>query len=85
MEKILGRVKEVFIPKEYKNNMLIDVMDSKNIGFKIVTEEEEIEITFEQDEFNAKIKKDDLVIITKQNVSGKDFVDIELYEGEEDE
>lgn len=85
MERILGRVKEVFISKEYKNNMLIDVMDSKNIGFKVVTEKKEIEIKEEQDEFNAKIKKDDLVMITKQNVSGKDFVDIELYEGEENE
>ena len=50
MEKKIGKVIEVFIPKEYKNNRLIDVMDSTKIGFKVMLEDELIEIIEEQDE-----------------------------------
>ena len=81
MEKKIGKVIEVFIPKEYKGDRLIDVMDSNNIGFKVMLEDEIIEIIEECDEFNADIYKDDLVVITKQTISGKEFIDIELYDG----
>ena len=81
MEKKIGKVIEVFIPKEYKNNRLIDVMDSTKIGFKVMLEDELIEIIEEQDEINTNIYKNDLVVITKQTISGKDFTDIELYDG----
>ena len=43
------------------------------------------EIIQEQNEFNAKIMKNDLVAIIKQTISDKDFVDIELYEGDEND
>ena len=82
MEKLIGRVVEVFIPKEFKNNMLIDEMDSNKIGFKVDVDNEIIEIIQEQDDNNANIYKDDMVLITKQNISGKDFIDIEKYEEE---
>ena len=82
MEKLIGRVVEVFIPKGFKNNMLIDDMDSNKIGFKVDVDNEIIEIIQEQDENNANIYKDDMVLITKQNISGKDFIDIEKYEEE---
>ena len=81
MEKKIGKVIEAFIPKEYKNNRLIDVMDSTKIGFKVMLEDELIEIIEEQDEINTNIYKNDLVVITKQTISGKDFTDIELYDG----
>ena len=81
MEKKIGKVIEVFIPKEYKNNRLIDVMDSTKIGFKVMLEDELIEIIEEQDEINTNIYKNDLVVITKQTISGKNFIDIELYDG----
>ncbi|MBQ7141018.1 MAG: hypothetical protein IJO32_05895 [Bacilli bacterium] len=83
MEKLIGKVTNVFIPNEYKNNELIDVMNSNKIGFIVVTENGVIEIIQEQDEFNSKILRDDLVIITKQNISEKEFTDIELYDGDE--
>ena len=38
MKQELGKVIEVFIPQEYKDNKLIDVMDIKNIGFKVMTD-----------------------------------------------
>lgn len=39
MKQELGKVIEVFIPQEYKNNKLIKVMDTKNIGFKVMTKD----------------------------------------------
>ena len=83
MERKIGKVIEIFIPEEYKNGRLIDIMDSNKIGFKVQLEDELIEIVEEQDEFNANIMKNDLVMITKQNISGTDFVDIVLYDGDD--
>lgn len=75
----IEKVKEVFIPNEYKNNQLIDVMNSNKIGFKILIDNEEVEIIEERNEFNSNILKDDLVRITKQVIDGKEYIDIELY------
>ena len=80
MKQELGKVIEVFIPQEYKNNKLIDVMDVKNIGFKVMTEDGIKEIIQEQNEFNSNIMKNDIVLITEQTISNKKFIDIELYE-----
>lgn len=85
VNKITGKVIKVFIPNEYKNGNLLDVMDRTNIGFKVETSEGIKEIITEQNELNAKILKNDLVIIIEQTISGKDFVDIELYEGDEND
>ena len=85
MNRITGKVIKVFIPNEYKNGNLLDVMDRTNIGFKVETSEGIKEIITEQNELNAKILKNDLVIIIEQTISGKDFVDIELYEGDEND
>ena len=83
MIKEIGKVIEVFIPEEYKEGRIIDSMDSNKIGFKVMLENQLIEIIEEQDEYNANIMKNDLVIITKQTISGHDFTDIELYDGED--
>lgn len=85
MQKKAGKVIEVYIPEQYKNNNLLDVMDRTNIGFKIMTENGMRDIIVENNEFNAKIMKNDLVIIIEQNICGKDFIDIELYEGDEND
>lgn len=81
----IGKVIEVFIPNQYKNGHLLDVMDRTNIGFKIMTDRGIEEVITDADEFSSKIMKNDTVIITKQTISGKEFTDIELYEGEENE
>lgn len=77
MEKIYGTVKEVYIPDEYKNGNLLDIMDRNVIGFKILIDDEIQDFQFEQDEFNVKIMKNDEVLIIKQVIDGKEYVDVE--------
>ena len=60
-------------------------MDRTNIGFKVATNNSMRDIIVEQNELNAKIMKNDLVTIIEQTISGKDFIDIELYEGDEND
>ena len=83
MDKHIGRVMEIYIPEQHKDGNLLDVMDRTNIGFKVMTNDGVRDIIVEQNEENANIMKNDLVEIVEQNISGKDFVDINLYEGEE--
>ena len=83
MNKTIGKVMEIYIPEQYKNNNLLDIMDRTNITFKIMTNNGLKEITIEQNEENANIMKNDLVEIIEQTISGKDFVDIRLYGGED--
>lgn len=85
MNSIIGKVIEIYIPEQYKNNNLLDVMDRTNIVFKVITDEGLKDITVEQNEENAIIMKNDLVEIIEQNISGKNFVDIRLYGGEDNE
>lgn len=85
MVKTIGKVIEVFIPKQYKNGNLLDVMDRTNIGFKIITEDGMREIIVESDEYNAKIMKNDLVVVKEQINSDNNFISIQLYGGEEND
>ena len=77
MEKLIGKIIEVYIPDEYKNGNLLDVMDTFKIGFKILVNDEVIDIEEEQNDINASLMKGDFVLITKQVISGKEFIDIE--------
>ena len=85
MNKTIGKVMKIYIPEQYKNDNLLDVMDRTNITFKIMTNNGLKEVTVEQNEENAIIMKDDLVEIIEQTITGKDFVDIRLYGGEDNE
>lgn len=85
MTKLIGKIIEVYIPEQYKNNNLLDVMDRTNLGFKIMTENGIRDVIVESNELNARIMKNDLVTIIEQKISGKDFVDIELYEGDKND
>lgn len=85
MNKTIGKVIDIYIPKQYKNNNLLDVMDRTNIAFKIMTNDGLKEVTVEQNEENATIMKNDLVEIIEQTISGENFVDIRLYGGEDNE
>lgn len=82
MDKKYGKVIQVFIPKEIVNGRNLDVMDSKKIGFKVQVEDKIIKVIEEQDENNSNIMKNDYVIITTKNISGKTFIDIELLDGD---
>ena len=77
MEKLYGIVKEVYIPEQYKNGQLLDIMDRNVIGFKVLIDDSIQSFEFEQDEFNVHIMKDDEVVITKQIIDGKEYIDIE--------
>jgi len=82
MTKTVGKVIEVFIPEQYKNGNLLDVMDRTNIGFKVKTDNGIKEVILEQDEYNVQIMKNNMVVVTEQTISGKSFIDIELYDGD---
>ena len=77
MEKLYGIVKEVYIPEQYKNGNLLDVMDRSVIGFKVLIDDDVQDFQFEQDEFNVQIMKNDEVLIIKQVIDGKEYIDIE--------
>ena len=83
MNSTVGRVFEIYIPDQYKNGSLLDVMDRTNITLKVMTNNGVREVTVEQDDDTAKIMKNDLVEIIEQNISGTNFIDIKLYEGED--
>ncbi len=83
MTKTKGKVIEVYIPEQYKNGKLLDVMDRTNIGFKVETKDGLKDIVLEANAENAQIMKNDLVLIIEQDISGKHFVDIEIYDGED--
>lgn len=83
MNKITGKVIEISIPNQYKNGNLLDVMDRTNITFKVMTDNGIREIEVEQNEENSTIMKNDLVEIIKQTISGKEFIDIRLYGGDD--
>lgn len=82
MKKIIGKVIEVYIPEQYKNNNLLDVMDRNLIGFKVMTEEGLKIVETEQNEENATIMKKDIVEIIEQTISNVDFIDIRPYGGD---
>lgn len=85
MNKTIGKVIDIYIPEQYNNNALLDVMDRTNITFKIMTNNGLKEVMVEQNEENAMIMKNDLVEIIEQTISDKNFVDIRLYGGEDNE
>ena len=72
MRQTKGIVTEVFMPNEYREELLLDTLDNNVIGFKVNT----------SDGFNSQIMKDDLVWITEQTIDGHYFIDIELTEDE---
>ena len=82
MRQTKGIVTEVFMPKEYKEELLLDTIDNNVIGFKVNTSDGERVIIEEIDEVNSQIMKDDLVLITEQTIDGHYFIDIELIEDE---
>ena len=77
MEKRYGIVKEVYIPLQYKKGNLIDIMDRNVIGFKVLIDNNIENYEFIQDEYNSSIMKNDEVVIIKQVIDGKEFIDIE--------
>lgn len=76
MNKYIGKVIEVYIPDEYKNGELLDIMDRTLLGFKVMTDNGIRDIVVKSNYDNAKITKGKLVQVT---VNGDD-ISIVLYE-----
>ncbi len=76
---------EVYIPEQYQNGALLDIMNRTKIGFKVMTDTGIKDIVLEADELNAQIMKNDAVLIIEQDISGQHFIDIELVEDDSDE
>lgn len=76
MNKYIGKVIEVYIPDEYKNGELLDIMDRSLLGFKVMTDNGIRDIVVKSNYDNAKITKGKLVEVT---VNGDD-ISIMLYE-----
>lgn len=76
MNKYIGKVIEVYIPDEYKNGELLDIMDRTLLGFKVMTDNGIRDIVVKSNYDNAKITKGKLVQVT---VNGDD-ISIMLYE-----
>ena len=75
MNKYIGKVIEVYIPDEYKNGELLDIMDRTLLGFKVMTDNGIRDIVVKSNYDNAKITKGKLVEVT---VNGDD-ISIMLY------
>lgn len=76
MNKYIGKVIEVYIPDEYKNGELLDIMDRTLLGFKVMTDNGIRDIVVKSNYDNAKITKGKLVEVA---VNGDD-ISIMLYE-----
>lgn len=76
MNKYIGKVVEVYIPDEYKNGELLDIMDRNLLVFKVMTDNGIRDIVVKSNYDNAKITKGKLVEVT---VNGDD-ISIMLYE-----
>ena len=75
MKQFIGRVKKVFIPEDN------DYYTMNNVGFVIDKNNKEEIIVLKQDTFTSNILKEDLVLVTKQVIDGREFVDIEKIDG----
>lgn len=78
MEELVGKVLEVYIPSLNSDGKITDVLINDMIGFKVLVNNEEINLEVVQNDENVEIMKDDDVIIIKQVISGKEFIDIKL-------
>ena len=80
MEQMEGTILNIYIPKEYNNGQLIDVMYRTKITFKVETEMTIENIELDQDKDNVKLHIGDKVLITKQTINGIEYIDIEKME-----
>jgi len=79
MKQLIGKIIEVYIPEDEN---ISDIMYNTRIGFKVQTAEGLKIIEMEQDKDNVKLYKEDTILITEQEISGKHFIDIERLEDE---
>jgi len=70
---MIGKVKKIFIPKEYNNGRKINYLDSNKIGFKIDINGEVKEFIVKQNNDNANIYVNDIVNIVNVNNNSNEY------------
>lgn len=64
---MIGKVKEIYIPKENNNGRIVSYLDSQKVGFKVIVDEKEMDIVVNQNNDNAVIHVGNLVNIEEMN------------------
>ena len=80
---MIGKVKEIYIPKENNNGRIVSYLDSQKVGFKVIVDEKEMDIVVNQNNDNAIIHVGDLVNIEEMN--GNNSIKYFISKIEEDE
>lgn len=80
---MIGKVKEVYIPNENNNGRIVSYLDSQKVGFKVVVDENEMDIVVNQNNDNAVIHVGDLVSI--EEINGDNSIKYFISKIEEDE
>jgi len=80
---MIGKVKEIYIPQENNNGRMVSYLDSQKVGFKVVVDENEMDIVVNQNNDNAIIHVGDLVNI--EEINGDSGMKYFISKIEEDE
>lgn len=80
---MIGKVKEIYIPNENNNGRIVSYLDSQKVGFKVIVDENEMDIVVNQNNDNAIIHVGDLVNIEEMN--GNNSIKYFISKIEEDE
>ena len=80
---MIGKVKEIYIPNENNNGRIVSYLDSQKVGFKVVVDENEMDIVVNQNNDNAIIHVGDLVNI--EEINGDNGMKYFISKIEEDE
>ena len=80
---MIGKVKEIYIPEEINNGRIVSYLDSQKVGFKIIVDDDEMDIVVNQNNDNAMIHVDDLVSI--EEINGTNGIKYFISKIEEDE
>ena len=80
---MIGKVKEIYIPNENNNGRIVSYLDSQKVGFKVVVDDNEMDIVVNQNNDNAVIHVGDLVNI--EEINSDDGIKYFISKIEEDE
>ena len=80
---MIGKVKEIYIPKEINNGRIVSYLDSQKVGFKVIVDNNEMDIVVNQNNDNAVIHVGDLVSI--EEINGNNGIKYFISKIEEDE
>ena len=80
---MIGKIKEIYIPNENNNGRIVSYLDSQKVGFKVIIDDNEMDIVVNQNNDNAVIHVGDLVNI--KEINGDNGMKYFISKIEEDE